>query len=74
MATVLHLLGREDASLPLSVIERQLAAGDEVQIALLRGGPPPGLPAGVVVRRVPAELSYSQLLDLIFAVEHVTTW
>lgn len=73
MAAVLHLLGEGDASLAVSVIEGQLAAGDRVTVALIGEVAPP-LPPGLEVHRVPAELSYSRLLDLIFAADHVITW
>ncbi len=73
MATVLHLLGDKGASLAVPVIEGQLAAGDRVTVAAIGEAPPP-LPPGLEVHRVPANLSYSQLLDLIFASDHVITW
>ena len=70
--TVLHLL-KGDPTLAMDVIASQVAAGDAVTVALLEGDPPP-LPAAVIVRRVDADLSYGELVDLMFAAEHVVTW
>jgi hypothetical protein len=74
MATVLHLLKSADATLPRTVIERHVGAGDRVTVALLSGAPAPALPPGVTIRRVSSDLSYSALLDLIFEADHVLTW
>jgi hypothetical protein len=75
MATVLHLLKGEDASgLALATIEGQRAAGDTVTVALLHHAPAPKLPDGVRVHRVPADLTYEGLLELVFAADHVITW
>lgn len=73
MAAVLHLL-KGDPDLTLAAIAAQLAAGDRVTVTLLPGAPVPELPPGVQVRRVPDDLSYDQLLDLIFASDQVTAW
>ena len=75
MASALHLLkGAAGAELASAVIARQLAAGDRVIVALLEGAERPGLPAGVTIHRVPEELSYPRLLELVFASDHVVTW
>jgi len=75
MAAVLHLLKGADVSLPLTVIAQEVRAGDYVTVALLPGAPTPAaLPAGVLVRRVGADLSCGQLLDLVFAADRVVTW
>jgi hypothetical protein len=75
MARVLHLLPREGVALAAVAIRGDVAAGDEVAVALLPGtdGPPP-LPAGVAVHRVPSEWSYDELLERIFAADRVVTW
>ncbi|MBI1848232.1 MAG: hypothetical protein HY294_14365 [Candidatus Rokubacteria bacterium] len=73
MPTVLHLL-KAEAPLALDVIARQLAAGDTVSVGLLEGAPEVPLPDGVTVRRVPDEVSYDALLDLIYAADQVITW
>jgi hypothetical protein len=38
------------------------------------GHGPPALPPGVTAHRVPADLSYDQLLDLVFSVDQVISW
>jgi hypothetical protein len=75
MPTALHLLRRRDPSVALATIARQLANGDRVTVALIDGATaPPDLPADVAVRRVPADCSHEQLLDLIFEADSVITW
>lgn len=74
MASVLHLLKAGDHTLPLAVIERDLQAGHEVAVALLPGAEPPALPPGVRLHRVTQDLSWDQLLDLVFASDTVITW
>ena len=74
MAVVLHLFKGPDATLPRRVVAQQTAAGDRVTVALLSDGPVPELPAGVAVRRLDRDLTYSQLLDLIFDADHVIAW
>jgi hypothetical protein len=75
MAAVLHLLKGADVKLPLAVIVQEVRAGDDVTVALLPGAPTPAaLPAGVHVRRVRDDLSYAELLDLVFGADRVVTW
>lgn len=74
MSRILHLLTGGDVALAVAVIARQAAAGDAVTVALLPGTGAPVLPAGVTARRVPDELSYPALLDLVFEADHVVTW
>jgi hypothetical protein len=74
MAAVLHLVKSAQASLALTAIEQQRAAGDVVSIALLHGAPAPPVLPGVRIVRVPDDLSYTGLLDLIFSSDHVVTW
>lgn len=74
MDRVLHLLKGHDVALAVAVIARQVTAGDAVTVALLPGGGAPTLPPGVTARRVPDELSYRALLDLVFEADHVVTW
>ena len=38
------------------------------------GGAASGLPAGVTLRRLDGDLSYGQLLELIFEADQVVTW
>jgi hypothetical protein len=74
MARVLHLLPR-GAPLAATVIRQDLDAGDEVLIALLSERPiDPPLPSAAAVHRVPADWSYDQLLEQIFAADRVVTW
>jgi hypothetical protein len=79
MAYVLHLLPRAGAPLAATVIHRDLEAGDDVAVALLAdggagGAPAPVLPDGARLHRVPADWSYEQLLEQIFAADRVVTW
>ena len=75
MRRALHVLKGGDSALALATIERQLGAGDRVTVALLSGAtPPPGLPAGVAVHRVPDDWSYERLLEAVFEADHVATW
>jgi hypothetical protein len=75
MARVLHLLPREDVALAAVAIRGDVEAGDEVAVALLAGADgPPSLPAGVGVHRVPADWTYEELLERIFAADRVVTW
>jgi hypothetical protein len=74
MAVVLHLLKSAQAELALTTIDQQLAAGDAVTVALLHGASPPPVPAAARVVRVPNDVSYDALLELIFASDQVVTW
>jgi hypothetical protein len=76
MASFLHLLKADSPSLAASVIESNARAPDAgVTVVLLGGFPPPAVPTTVSVRRLaPDDLDYAQLLDLIFASDHVVTW
>jgi hypothetical protein len=74
MAAVLHLLKGADASLARAVLDRQLREGDRVTVVLLPGSAVPDLPAGVQMRRLNGDLTYGQLVDLIFEVDQVVTW
>jgi hypothetical protein len=74
MPRVLHLFKGDHAAEAVAVIGPQRAARDEVTVALLAGAPLPALPDGVTVRRVPEEMSYADLLELIFAADQVVSW
>ena len=73
MPTVLHLLGHNDPAPALPIILGQLASGDAVTVAMLGPLVPP-LPRGLEMRRVPDELSWEQLLDLIFTADQTFSW
>jgi hypothetical protein len=73
MARILHLL-KSDDPLALTLATEQLAAGDEVSVALLPGAPALSLPAGVGRHRVPDDLSWEQLLEKIFEADQVISW
>ncbi len=72
MAKVLHLV-KGDPALAADVIATQVAAGDAVTVAVLEGAAP-ALPAGVSVRRLDTDLTYAELVDLIFEADHVIPW
>jgi len=74
MAAVLHLIKGSDTTLPRAVVDHHLRAGDCVTVVVLPGGAASGLPAGVTLRRLDGDLSYGQLLELIFEADQVVTW
>src|SRR5438105_679780 len=74
MAAVLHLLKTSDASLARAAIAQSLGAGDRVTVVLLPGAARPELPADAAVHRVPDELGWDRLLELIFESDQVVTW
>jgi hypothetical protein len=73
MGKVLHLLKGADPGLAIDAIDAQAAAGDEVTVAILEG-PAPRLPATVIMRHLGADLTYPELIDLIFEAEQVIAW
>lgn len=74
MPLVLHLVKSAPDALALETIRRQLQAGDQVTVALLDAAGTGALPPGVTARRVPAELTWDELLELIFASDRVIAW
>ena len=74
MARALHLLKGENSDLAAATVARQRAAGDTVTVIALHGAVIPALPAGIVVRRVPEELSWEQLLEAMFEANQVIAW
>jgi hypothetical protein len=74
MGKALHLLKGEDSDLAAATVARQLAAGDTVTVVALQGAAVPSLPAGIVVRRVPEQLSWEQLLEAMFEADQVIAW
>lgn len=74
MARALHLLKGDDTGLAAATVARQLAAGDTVTVAALHGAAVPALPPGIVVRRVPEELSWAALLEAMFEADQVIAW
>ena len=74
MAAVLHLLKGSDTTLARAVVDRNLRDGDRVTVVVLPGGAATDLPAGLAVRRLEGDLSYGQLLELIFEADQVVTW
>jgi hypothetical protein len=75
MGRILHLLPRASVPLAATVIRQDLDAGDEVTIALLADAAVgTALPTGVRLHRVPADWSYDELLEQIFAADRVITW
>jgi ABC-type transporter Mla maintaining outer membrane lipid asymmetry permease subunit MlaE len=76
MAGFLHLVKSDSATLAASVIEaNRREPGALVTVVLLDGAAAPTLAADVTVRRLAeGDLDYAELLDLIFAHDHVVTW
>ena len=73
MAAVLHLIKGSETALARAVLARNLREGDRVTVVVLPGGAGSGLP-GVTVRSLDGDLSYDQLLELIFEADQVVTW
>jgi hypothetical protein len=74
MATVLHLVKGPASAVALEAIRQQIAAGDRVTVVRLEGADAQDVPAGVGVLRVPDDLAYADLLDLVFAADQVIAW
>lgn len=74
MARVLYLLSPGDTRLASEAVRQAVEAGDDVTVALLHGAPSGSFPDGVRTRRVPEDLSHAELLEEIFAADHVITW
>jgi len=74
MAKALHLLKGGDSDLAAATVSRQLADGDAVTVIALHGAAVAGLPAGIVVQRVPEELSWDELLEAMFEADQVIAW
>jgi len=75
MARFLHLIKSDSPPLAAEVAARNLSEpGGEVTVVLLAGAAAPSVPGGVAVKRLGVDLDYGQLLDLIFASDHVVTW
>jgi hypothetical protein len=74
MAAVLHLVKSSDTTLARAVLDRSLRAGDRITVVLLPGGAASGLPPSVSIRSLDGDLSYAQLLELIFEADQVVTW
>jgi hypothetical protein len=74
MAEVLHLWkAGADPALVAEMIATQRQAGDHVTLAVLDGAAP-ALPSDVTVRRLGDDLTYAELMELIFGSEHVVPW
>jgi len=74
MATVLPLHKSPATTLARTVIDQHVRAGDRVAVVVLPGGVASDLPLDVQVRHLGTDLSYTELLDLIFESDHVITW
>jgi hypothetical protein len=76
MARVLHVLTADAPALAAPAIAAGAGApGARVTVVLLGVAAPDGLPGEVIVRRLaPGDLDYPELLDLIFAADHVVAW
>jgi len=74
MAAVLHLIKGSETALARAVLDRNLREGDRVTVVVLPGGAGSDLGAGVTVRSLDGDLSYDQLLELIFEADQVVTW
>ncbi len=74
MARVLHVFKGDHGAEAGVVIARAVAAGDQVEVAIVGGAAAPTLPDGVTVHRVPDQTSYERCVELIFSADHVVTW
>jgi hypothetical protein len=76
VASYLHLVRSARASTAWPAIAAQAARDTSpLTVVLLDDTGPPALPPGVAVRRLaPGDLDHAELLDLVFAADHVITW
>jgi hypothetical protein len=74
MGKALHLIKSEDGGLAAATIARQVTAGDTVTVVALHGAAVPSLPTGILVRRVPDDLSWEALLEAMFEADQVIAW
>jgi hypothetical protein len=74
MAGALHLWQARGHPLAADAVRRDVEAGDQVTVVLLDGAEPPDLPAGVRRLRLPGDLTYAALLDLVFEADRVIAW
>ena len=72
--TVLHLLTARDPARAWPLIERQRGEPDVTVHVVLLPGAGPSVPETLAARRVPDDLPYEELLDLIFASDQVIAW
>ena len=74
MPSVLHLVDGAATPLALDTIRQQAAAGDRITVVLLEGAQVGALPREARVHRLPADVSYDDLLDLVFEADQVIAW
>ena len=74
MARALHILKGDHTTQAAAIINSQLAVGDEITVALIGGVEPPALAGRVTVHRVPDDVSWERLLELIFEADSAVTW
>jgi len=74
MARALHVFKGDHTAQATVVITAQVAAGDDVTVALIGGVDAPALPRGVTVHRVPDDIAWERLLELIFEADSAVTW
>ena len=74
MTRALHVLKGDHTDRAVAVIAAQVAAGDEVTVALVGGIPVPPLPDGVQHHRVPEDVAWERLVEMIFEADSVVTW
>lgn len=70
----LHLWKGGDPALAVAAMAREVAQGERVTLAVLHGAPAPAVGPAVIVTRVPEELSWDALLELIFQADRVVAW
>ena len=77
MGQVVHLIRAAPDRVAVATMRRQAERGDRVIVVLLEGaaaGDPALAPGGTSVQRVPHDLDYSHLVDLIFQSDQVIAW
>jgi hypothetical protein len=74
MPRALHVFKGDHAAQATVVINAQVAAGDDVTVALIGGVDAPALPRSVAVHRVPDDIAWERLLELIFEADSAVTW
>ena len=74
MSQTIHLLKAVADDVAVATMRRQAEAGDRVIAVFLEGADVRPLPDAVTVRRVPIDVDYATLLELIFESDQVIAW
>jgi hypothetical protein len=74
MPAIVHVLTGPPDAIVDTTVAAQRAAGDDITIVLVGRASAPASAKGLTVRHAPDEVSWSGVLDLIFAADQVVCW